>query len=120
MAYWGYDRVGRTSKAGRFAERSSTDLDAQRGGRHWGTHTRLDGSGILRGETSFTAYREALGEHTNNQHISISKRGKSAKVPRANVIGGPENLAKRPALHHKALADGARGRSPATTTSSPA
>ena len=39
MAYWGYDRVGRTSKAGRFAERSNTDLDAQRGGRHWGTHT---------------------------------------------------------------------------------
>ena len=37
MAYSGYDRMGRTSKAGRRAfGSSSTDLDALMGGRHWG------------------------------------------------------------------------------------
>ena len=37
MAYSGYDRMGRTSKAGRRAfGSSSTDLDALKGGRHWG------------------------------------------------------------------------------------
>ena len=44
MAYLGYDRMGRTSKAGRRAfGSSSTDLDALKGGRHWGTleHTTI-------------------------------------------------------------------------------